>query len=94
MTLTIDISPQLEIRLKQAASRLGVGEAEYARKVIENDLAAPPPARDQATLDLFAQWKAESEASDPAQVSLAQSEWEEFRKAMNEDSLSGRPIYP
>jgi hypothetical protein len=52
------------------------------------------PVVDQATLDLLAKWDAEDATDDPAEIARRQEEWEEFRKAMNEDSISGRPIYP
>ncbi len=94
MTLSIHISPELESRLKIAADERGIDEAEYARQLIERNLTPSAPYRDQATLDLLAKWKAEGDAISPAEVKLAEKEWDEFRKSMNENSLSGRPIYP
>jgi hypothetical protein len=94
MTLKINISTELEARLKREASEKGVDEEEYARQLIEKNLATMPPIRDQATLDLFAKWKKEGKASTPEELALAEKEWEEFKKAMNENSMSGRPIYP
>lgn len=94
MTLTIHIPPELESRLKSEAARLGVGEEEYAKRLLAQGLAPAQPVADQATLDLLAQWEAEDATDDPAEIARRQQEWEEFRKSMNEDSLSGRPIYP
>ena len=39
MTLTIDIPPELEIRLEQEAARKGVSTDEYARSLLEETLA-------------------------------------------------------
>jgi len=58
---------------------------------------ASPPVQippDQATLDLLAQWDAEDATSDPLEIARRQQQWEEFRKSMNENSLSVRPVYP
>jgi hypothetical protein len=52
------------------------------------------PSRDQATLDLLAQWDREDRTDDPEEIRRRHEEWDEFRRLMNEDSLSGRPIYP
>lgn len=94
MTLSINISSELESRLKSAASQSGLDEAEYARQLIEKDLTSGGASRDHATLELLAKWKAEASRINPAEVELAEKEWEEFSKSMNENSLSGRPIYP
>lgn len=94
MTLQINLSPELEARLKDAASREGLDEVEYARQLIEKSVSSAPPIRDQATLDLFAKWDAEDATDDPDEIARRQADWEEFKKAMNEDSMSGRPIYP
>lgn len=97
MTLTLNISPQLEARLRNEAARLGVTEAEYASRLLEQSLsaaAAPPAPADQATLDLLARWDAEDATDDPAELARRQREWERFKRAMNENSLSGRPVYP
>lgn len=96
MTLTITIPPELESRLKSEAARVGMNETEYAKRLLEQGLVSAPaqPVVDQATLDLLAKWDAEDATDDPAEIARRQEEWEEFRKSMNEDSLSGRPIYP
>ena len=96
MTLTIDISSETQSRLKNEAARLGIDEAEYARRLIEQSLprAKTPPAIDQATLDLFARWDVEDQTDDPAEIARRKKQWEEFRDSMNEHSLSSRKVYP
>ena len=46
MTLTIELSPELEERLEQAAAQHGQAAAEYARRVLEEQLreeSSPSP---------------------------------------------------
>ena len=94
MTLTINIPPETERQLKMEAARAGIDETEYARRLIEQALPQPKPVADEATLDLLAQWDAEDATEDPAEIARRQREWEEFRKSMNQNSISGRPVYP
>lgn len=94
MTLTINIPPETERQLKMEAARAGVDESEYARRLIELALPQPKAVGDQATLDLVAQWDAEDATDDPAEIARRQKEWEEFRMSMNQNSISGRPVYP
>ena len=94
MTLTITIPPETERRLKTEAARLGVDETEFATRLIEQGLPKPRPVVDQATLDLLAKWDAEDATDDPAEIARRQGEWEEFSKSMNENSISGRLVYP
>ena len=39
MTLKIDLSPEMETRLKEAASRQNIGEEQYALHVLEKNLS-------------------------------------------------------
>jgi hypothetical protein len=94
MTLTINIPQEIEQRLKTAAARLGVDEAEYARRLIEQSLPPITQSVDQATLDLLASWDAEDSSDDPAELAQRESDWTEFSTSMNKHSLSARPVYP
>jgi hypothetical protein len=60
MTLSINISPELESQLKAAAFQRGLNEADYARQLIEKDLTSAAPSGDRAMLDLLAKWRARS----------------------------------
>ena len=94
MTLTIEISQELEACLKHVASERCLDEHAYVRRLIEYDLTAHPNGLDYATLTLLAKWKAEGDAATPEEIALAEQEWEEFRKGMNENSTRGYPVYP
>jgi len=55
MTLSIDISPDVEARLRDTAARLGVEASEYARRLIEQGLPTGAVANaNQPTIDLLA----------------------------------------
>lgn len=93
--MTIEISADLEQRLKDEASRRGVPVEECARQIIESNLPqSKATERGRAMLELFAKWAEDDRTDDPAELERRQTEWEEFRKSMNENSLSGRPVYP
>ena len=94
MTLTIDIPPDTERRLRSEALRLGLDEGECARRLLEQALPGSLPNVDQATLDLFAKWAAEAKLITPEERIEAERELEEFKRAMNEHSGRGYPIYP
>jgi len=94
MTLMIDIPAEMERRLKSEAARLGIDESEYAQRLIERGLPPITPSVDQATLDLIAKWDAEDATADPAELARRRRQWEEFRKSLNDNSISGRPVYP
>ena len=94
MTLKIQLSPEIESRLKDAASRDGIDEATYALKILEKDLASTPVIRDQATLERLKRWDDEDETDDPDEIAHRQQEWKEFCDAMNEHSTRGYLIYP
>lgn len=94
MDLTIHIPASLEKRLKSIAAQSGLNESDYAARLIVNHLPPDETAPDQATLDLLSKWDQEDETNDPQEMKRREAEWEEFRRSMNENSLSGRPIYP
>lgn len=81
MSMTFTIPPNLERRLNEQASRVGLRPDEYATSLIERGLAEAVP--DQTTLDLLASWEAEDETDDPAELARRQAEFEEFKEAMN-----------
>jgi hypothetical protein len=59
MTLTIELPPELERRLEEAAARHGQAPAEFVRAVVEEKLAVAPPQGSEAALALLRQWRQE-----------------------------------
>jgi hypothetical protein len=61
MTLTIELTPEIEKRLEKEASRQGIQPQEFALKLIEIGLPpTPAPSRQyEATAALFKKWEEE-----------------------------------
>lgn len=93
--MTIALPPQLEQRVRGAASQEGIPAEVYIRRLIERHV---PPAgqaeANRAGLALLEQWDAEDATTDPEELERRRQQWEEFRRSMNENSLSDRPVYP
>ena len=64
MSLTIDLSPEVERQLHEEASRKGQDPAAFARTMLEEQLAATRLERARRIAALMAQWNAE-DAADP-----------------------------
>jgi hypothetical protein len=94
MDLTIHIPQSLEERLKSVAAQSGLNASDYAARLIVRHLPSDEVAPNQATLNLLSNWDQEDQTDDPQEIKRREEEWEEFRLSMNENSLSGRPIYP
>ena len=50
--------------------------------------------KNQAAIDMLRQWREEDATDDPEELARHEADWQEFKKGMNENSLSGRVIYP
>jgi hypothetical protein len=50
--------------------------------------------KNQAAIDMLHKWDEEDETDDPEELARREAEWQEFKRGMNENSLSGRIIYP
>ena len=79
--MNISLPSDLESRLKNEASRHGVGAEEYARQVLIEHL--PPLNGGVSLAELFAQWETEDASSDPREIARRNQETEEFKQAMN-----------
>lgn len=98
MTLQIELPPDLKARLEAQASSLGIEAAEYAKKLIEDNLPASPVANGSLA-ELFAQWEAEDATDDPAEIERRTRDAEEFMQnlARNRIEMEGpnaRKLWP
>ncbi|MFN3649768.1 MAG: hypothetical protein ACK47B_09310 [Armatimonadota bacterium] len=86
MSLTIELSPEEQARLADAASREGLAPEELARKLLCEHLApaaeGSPP--DDPTLALFRQWEAEGAARTADEARGENELWEQFQTNVNE----------
>lgn len=93
--MTITLHPAVQEKLLREASRLGVPPEEFARRAIEEKLAAPDDSRqNQALLDVLDQWDREDATNDPAEIARRKQDFEEFKEAINSSHSSDRKIYP
>ena len=88
MTLTIDLSEDLENRLRTAARANGTDEVETARQVLESGLPAAqdltPAQRAERFRRHFEESKAEAEAMTPGQIAEEDAKWAEIERDLNE----------
>jgi hypothetical protein len=83
--MTITLPSDIELRLKGEASRHGLDAADFARKLIVENL---PPVQEKQSIDaLFAKWNEEDRTDDLAEIARRQQEFEEFKQAMNRNRL-------
>lgn len=100
MSLTIDIEPELQERLSREARRLGMQEADFAKRLIAQHLAdlhdEQPTRPDTATLALFAKWDEEDATSDPAELQRRREDWEQLKQALNRnrETVGARKLFP
>ena len=66
MTLTVELTPDEEVRLKATARREGIEAEECARRLLAEHL--PPVKPGDATLALLAKWDAEDATDDPEEI--------------------------
>ena len=50
--------------------------------------------KNQAAIEMLDQWDEEDKTDTPEEMARRVAEWQEFKKGMNENSLSRRIIYP
>jgi hypothetical protein len=86
MTLTVDLPPELERRLRQEAQRQGVPTTEYAVQLLAKHV--PPSDRREAAIALLQSWIDE----DDTEEQRATSEF--LIKALDEDRPSDRKLFP
>jgi hypothetical protein len=92
MTVTIEVTPDDEQELARRAASRGLDVPMYICHLIRQDLGSSPQPN-LAGLDLLAQWDNEDQTNDPAEIERRRRVWEEFKRSMNENSLSGRMVY-
>jgi predicted glycogen debranching enzyme len=77
--MTIILPAEIELRLKNEASRQGLDPSQLAAALLSRALGRS----DQATLDVLARWEAENATDDPAEIARREQELQEFKRAMN-----------
>ena len=91
MTLTVNLSADLEGRLKRAAEAEGVAAADFVIRTLEQRLLDD---RQQAALEMLHHWREEDATIDAAEIEQRRRSWEAFKAGMNEHHSSGRKVFP
>lgn len=92
-SLSIQLTPDEEARLRSVARRAGLDPAECARRLLTQHLPAEPTAL--ATRELLRAWRDEDATDDPAELRRAEEELAAFKQAMNVSraKAGARPLY-
>lgn len=86
MSLTIELSPQLEQQLRDEAAREGQDAAELARTMLEIQLTQTRRARNQGAIRLMEQWLAEP-------TNEEDERWPEIETALEQNRHGQRKLF-
>ncbi len=89
MFLKVELPPDLERRLTQAAAQQGVSAEDYTIRVLDQHL--PPIYRREALIALLDEWIDELKHAD---LSADDEDGDDFLRALDANRLSARPLYP
>ena len=81
MTLTIELTPEQEARLAEAAQREGIEPGALAQKLVADHL--PPAIEQDPTLALFEQWRQEEALLTPEEIEQESRLWESVEHGIN-----------
>lgn len=98
MSMTIELNPEQEARVREAAAREGLPTTEWAARKLLADLPEglrPSPGGDP-TLELFAKWAAEDATDDPEEIRKAEAQLQELKEALNDSRrlVGARLLFP
>jgi hypothetical protein len=88
MTLILDLSPELEARLRREAERRGVPTTAVAVSLLEEHLPPPLDERRAAALALLHEWMKEDAPKEGS------DEDEEFFRDLDASRTSNRSLFP
>jgi hypothetical protein len=86
MTLTLELTTELERRLAQEARRVGVAPDQYALRLLEQHLA--PKDRRAELVALLDSWLEDEDAEEQAET------LEDLVRGLDEDRPSSRKLFP
>ena len=87
MTLTLQLTSELEDKLQAAARSEGITPAQCALKLLDEKLADSERRR-QETIEMLRSWREEGDPEEDRQA------YEELTKALDEDRTSYRKLFP
>jgi predicted transcriptional regulator len=91
MSMTIDLPPEVEDRLRHLAEERGLAPQDYLRTLVEEALRKE---RGTHVAEMLAAWDDEDRTVDPAELASRREDWEALQRAMNESHPSDRIPFP
>ena len=90
MTVTLELKPDLDRRLRELARASGLAIEAYLVELIENTL---PTRRSKAAVELLGKWAEEDATRDPDELEARESEWKSLKAGLNESHSSDRVLF-
>jgi hypothetical protein len=100
MTTTLRLKPKAEPIPDALAGTVTLQEqidtmiAEAIKRRAPSLSAKEQRKKNQAAIEMLDRWDEEDKTDDPEELARREAEWQEFKNGINENSLSGRIIYP
>ena len=102
MTVTLELSPEVETQVAAKAAQKGLAVPDYLRAVVEETVRPETPTdhtekqamKQQEALAFLHQRIAKDKTDDPEELEKRRVEWEEFKQALNESHTSDRVLFP
>lgn len=101
MTVQVELSPEVEIKVAVKAAQKGLAVPDYLKSVIEEDVtpitSSQPDeesSRNLAALEVLRAWRAQNATDDPAELDRRRQDWQEFKTALNDSHTSDRILFP
>jgi hypothetical protein len=88
MTLTLEIDPRLEARLRSAASVEGLKAEEYAVRILEAQVPRTRAGNPQKARELLRRWREEGDLDEQTDT------WNALKEGLEENRLSNRKLFP
>jgi hypothetical protein len=88
MTLTIELAPETERRLRRNALANGKSVQEYLLHLLSELPEAPTPSEYEATLALFQQWADEDAALTPEEAAREDADWQRIEANLQANRLT------
>ncbi len=91
MTVKLELKPELDAQLREAAEANRQSVAEFIARLVEESL--PRRRRDNA-LALFESWQQEDATDDCDELAKRRDEWKSMKTALNLGRSSDRVLFP
>jgi len=88
MTVTIELTPETERRLRRNAAAHGKSVQEYLQSLLSELPEASSSSECESTILLFQQWAAEDAALTPEEAAQEDADWQQIEANLQADRLT------